>query len=1160
MTRKYAPLHLHTEYSLLDGYCKIDRLIEKAKELDLSAVAITDHGAMHGVVQFYKKAKAAGIHPVIGCEIYVSKGDYRLKDKNEKEYYHLILLAENNRGYDNLMQIVSKGFVEGFYYKPRVDKDVLRQHCEGLICLSACIAGEIPQAILEEDYGRAKELTLEYRDIFGEDNFFLEVQDHGLKEEKIVNAALVRLHNELGVPLVCTNDSHYADQADAQTHDILLCIQTGKTVSEEKRMRFPNDQFYIKSYDEMEELFGHFEGALENTQRIAERCRVELDFNTLHLPGFTAPEPFENPGYLKHLVYKGIHEKYENPDDEVYTRAEKELSVIEEMGFVDYFLIVWDFIAYAKSKKIAVGPGRGSAAGSLVSYALDITGIDPLKYDLLFERFLNPERISMPDIDVDFCYERREEIIEYVKNKYGEDHVAQIVTFGTMAARNSIRDVGRAMDIPYGRVDVVAKMIPSQLGMTIDKALEMNPQLAEECEKDDQIRKMVEYARNVEGMPRHTSTHAAGVVISKEPITNYVPLSRNGDAVVTQYNMIELEELGLLKMDFLGLRNLTVIQDTIALVAENKGVNIDIDTIDENDSAVMEHFTNADTIGIFQFESAGMRAFLKELKPTVFGDLVAANSLFRPGPMNEIPTYIHNKHHPEDVTYLHPKLKPILRSTYGTIVYQEQVMQIVQQLAGFTLGGADTLRRAMGKKKMDVMERERRRFLYGELSEDGEILIPGCVRNGVDEETANKIYDLMIDFAKYAFNKSHSAAYSLVAMQTAWLKHYYPVEYMASLITSVTGQVSQVSLYIHESKKMGIQILPPSINHSTKKFTVEKDSIRFGLLAVKNVGSALIDEIVRSRIALGEYRSFQDFVERMLKSDTPVVNKKAIESLIKVGAFDEISPNRAQLLHDMDDSLQETTRRMRKNVAGQTSLFDSMEGAFEELNGNAGKIADFDPHTKLKYEKELLGVYASGHPLSQYQELESSYSTFSTLELLEEDSLLDAFDQKRVRMLGMIVRKSEKLTKTNQRMAFLTLEDSYGSIELIAFPRIYEKWKEELKIDNIVGVRGTLSISDVEDPKILLNDVDTLEDIRQKSRTLKKENLYLQLVGKDRGKYERVLSVLKSSKGNSPVYLYLKDQNRTIRSDRIRVNCRDPEMIRELTNLLGKENIVIQRN
>lgn len=1151
---KFVHLHVHTEYSLLDGSSRIGDLLDRAKELGMDAIAITDHGAMFGVVDFYKKAVERGIKPILGCEIYVAINKYTEKEPKDKNQYHLVLLAENNTGYKNLMKIVSEGYVNGFYYKPRVDHDVLRKYSEGIIALSGCLAGEVQRYLLDENYDTAKRIALEYNDIFGQNNFFLELQDHGLEEQKRINEMLIKMSRETGIPLVATNDVHYLKREDALVHDVLLCIQTGKTIDDEDRMKFPTNEFYLKSYDEMLDLFGYVKEALDNTVWIGERCNVTLDFHTLHLPKYEVPEGYTNVEYLKKLCIEGLKRRYKNITPEIVERFNFEFNTIVNMGYVDYFLIVWDFIKFAKDNGIMVGPGRGSAAGSIVSYALGIIDIDPLKYDLLFERFLNPERVSMPDIDIDFCYERREEVIDYVIKKYGKDRVAQIATFGTMAARGSIRDVGRALNMPYAEVDHIAKQVPMELGMTIAKALEVSKPLRELYNTREDVKRLIDLAMAVEGLPRHTSTHAAGVVISKEPITNYVPLARNTDAIVTQFNMVELEELGLLKMDFLGLRTLTVIRDAVNLVEKNHGVKIDFNQIDYEDPKVLEMFARGETLGVFQFESAGMRQVLKELKPDRFEDLVAANSLFRPGPMSQIPQFIENKNHPENIEYLHPKLKPILEVTYGCIVYQEQVMQIVRDIGGFTMGGADLLRRAMGKKKMDIMERERKRFIYGETDEKGNVIIKGAIRNGVDEETANKIYDLMIDFAKYAFNKSHSVAYAVVAYRTAWLKYYYPVEFMAALLSSVMGDTNSVSLYIQECKRLGLEVLPPDINESYKKFTVVDGKIRFGLMAVKNVGEGLIDAIIKAR-EKGPFKNFTDFCKRIEDINPNLMNKRAVESLIKCGAMNSLGGNRAQLLAIFEKTMDGIHSDRKRNLEGQFSLFDEME--IDSPEENMPNIKEFPQKVLLDMEKETLGIYISGHPLKPYEEELKRISTISTSELYQTndgfgESIQEQMDGKKVIIGGIINSKKNKITKNNNIMAFITLEDLYGTIECIVFPAVYDKYNELIEENNIVVIEGRISTNEEEEPKILCEDIYPLEKYR-------KNKVYLKISkGKPMGILESVKKVLSKYRGETPVYVYMEDNNKMVKANKnLWVNANDTSLINELIQILGEENVKV---
>ncbi|NLV77666.1 MAG: DNA polymerase III subunit alpha [Tissierellia bacterium] len=1151
---KFIHLHVHTEFSLLDGSSRIEDLLDRTKELGMDAIAITDHGAMFGVIKFYKEAYNRGIKPILGSEVYVAINKYTEKEPKDKNQYHLVLLAENNIGYRNLMNIVSEGYVNGFYYKPRVDHDVLAKYSEGIIALSACLAGEVQTHILNGNYNKAKEIALKYNEIFGQNNFFLELQDHGMEEQKWVNQQLIKMSKETGIPLVATNDVHYLKRDDAIVHDVLLCIQTGKTIDDTDRMKFPTDQFYLKSYDEMKSIFGSVEEALENTVRIAERCNVTLDFDTLHLPEYKVPEGYTNVEYLEKLCMEGLKNRYKTITPEIKERFDFEFNTIVQMGYIDYFLIVWDFIRFAKEEGIEVGPGRGSAAGSIVSYALGIIDIDPLEYDLLFERFLNPERVSMPDIDIDFCYERRGEVIDYVVEKYGENRVAQIATFGTMAARGAIRDVGRAINMAYGEVDYIAKQIPMELGMTISKALEVNKNLKDMYDSNEEVKHLIDLALAVEGLPRHTSTHAAGVVISKEPITTYVPLSRNNDAITTQFNMVELEELGLLKMDFLGLRTLTVIRDAVNLIEKNHGVKVDFSQFTYDDPKVIEMFAKGETLGIFQFESAGMRQFLKELKPNMFENLIAANSLFRPGPMNQIPKYIENKNNPHNIEYIHPKLKPILEVTYGCIVYQEQVMQIVRDIGGFTMGGADLVRRAMGKKKMDVMERERQRFIYGETDEEGNVVIKGALRNGVDEKDANRIYDLMIDFAKYAFNKSHSAAYAVVAYRTAWLKYYYPVEFMAALISSVMGDTNSVSLYIQECKKLGIEVLPPDINESYKKFTVVDGKIRFGLMAVKNVGENFIEAIIKARED-GPFSSFTDFCERIENIDPSVMNKRAVESLIKCGAMNSLGGNRAQFLAIFEKVMDGIHEDKKRNIEGQFSMFETIDTKISE--DDLPNLKEFNQKTLLAMEKEMLGIYISGHPLQPYEEELKRISTITTSELYEAQShmkegLGDNIDGKLITIGGIIAAKKNKITKNNNMMAFVTLEDLYGAVECIVFPATYDRYGRFIEEDNLVVVKGRVSISEEDEPKILCESISKLN-------SFKEEKVYLKIAkGRPLDTFNTIKEVLSRYRGHTPVYVYMEEIEKTVMAQRdLWVNIEEKPLLEELAKILGKENVKV---
>lgn len=1080
--KDFCHLHLHTEFSVLDGCCRIDKLVDKVESLGMKSCAITDHGTMFGVIDFYKKCKKKGIKPIIGCEVYIAARTRNDRDAMWDKYNsHLVLIAENNEGYNNLIKLVSSSYTEGFYYKPRTDKEELRKYSKGLIALSACLNGEVAKALLNRDYEKAKEVALEYRDIFGDGNFYLEMQDHKMHEDKEVNSGILKLSKELNIPIVATNDVHYVEKDDAKIQDVLMCIQMQKTLDDETKIGLPNDEFYLKSREEMEEMFSFVPEALDNTLKIAERCNVEFDFNNYHIPEFEIEKGYTKEEYLRKLCYEGLRERYDNPSQEIIDRLEFEIDVISNMGYIEYFLIVADFINYAKSQKIMVGPGRGSAAGSIVSYTLKITDIDPIKYNLLFERFLNPERISMPDIDIDFCYERREEVIEYVKNKYGSDHVAQIITFGTMGAKISIRDVGRVMNINYNKVDSIAKEIPFAVNMTIEKAFMQNPDLVNMYEQDQEVKEIIDISRRIEGMVRHVSTHAAGVVISKKPVYEYVPLYKNGDAITTQFTMTTLEELGLLKMDFLGLRTLTVIRDTLDLIELNRNIKnyeevIDLSRMEYDDDGVFKMISEGNTAGVFQLESSGMKNFMKQLKPNSFEDIVAGISLFRPGPMDSIPTYIKCKQHPEDVTYIHEKLKPILEVTYGCLVYQEQVMQVVRELGGYSYGRSDLVRRAMSKKKMDVMEEERQYFIYGKYDNEGNIEIPGCIRNGVDEVSANKIFDDMIDFAKYAFNKSHAAAYAVVAYQTGYLKRYYPVEFMAALMTSVMMNTDKVVEYIRECNAMGIKVLTPDINKSYSKFSVDGDSIRFGLAAVKNVGKHIIDSIVKEREINGEFKSLYDLIKRMQHIS---LNKKVIESLIKCGAFDCFGETRKTMLLGFENIQAAVSNDKKKNVEGQISMFDIFQDEFFDQQPKLQHYDDFDEKIRLDMEKEVLGLYVSGHPLSEYQStLEKKVSMdCNRINQLKEDpaKLFNLHETEHI-MGGMILEEKKMVTKRGDQMAFVTLEDLYGSIEVVVFPKTYKECKNIIKEDEIVLIKGKMSIREDDNVSILADQIKKIDD------------------------------------------------------------------------------------
>ncbi len=1142
----FAHLHVHTEYSLLDGSNKIKECIARVKELGMNSVAITDHGVMFGVIDFYRAARAAGIKPVLGCEVYVAPGsrfDKEAMGGGDDRYYHLVLLAENDLGYHNLMKIVSRGFTEGYYYKPRVDLALLEQYHEGLIALSACLAGEVQRNILRGMYEEGKEAAFRYQGIFGKGNFFLELQDHGMSEQRQVNQALLRMSQETGIELVATNDIHYTYAEDEKPHDMLLCIQTGKKLSDEKRMRYEGGQYYIKSEQEMRELFPYALQALENTQKIADRCNVEIEFGVTKLPKYDVPEGYTSWEYLNKLCYEGLERRYPNPDGALKERLEYELSVIKSMGYVDYFLIVWDFIKYAKDHQIMVGPGRGSAAGSIVSYCLEITSIDPIKYQLLFERFLNPERVSMPDIDVDFCFERRQEVIDYVVRKYGEDRVVQIVTFGTMAARGVIRDVGRVMDLPYAYVDSISKMIPKELNITLERALKESHEFKKTYEEDPQAKELIDASMRLEGLPRHTSMHAAGVVISQNAVDEYVPLSLGADnCVTTQFTMTTLEELGLLKMDFLGLRTLTVIQDAVKLAGESSGKEIDINKIDYNDHAVLTAIGTGRNDGVFQLESGGMKSFMKELKPKSLEDIIAGISLYRPGPMDFIPQYIRGKNHPETITYDCPQLEPILAPTYGCIVYQEQVMQIVRDLAGYTLGRSDLLRRAMSKKKGDVMQKERQSFVYGNPKEG----VPGCIANGIEERIANKIYDEMIDFAKYAFNKSHAAAYAVVSYQTAWLKYYYPVEFMAALMTSVIDNPGKVAEYIYTCRQMGIDILPPDINKGVGTFSVDTGNIRYALSAIKSIGRPVIDVILKEREAGGEFKNLKDFIERMTPKE---LNKKTIENFIKSGTFDSLPGTRKQLITAYAGILDQVNRERKYSMTGQMSLFDMVSDEQKtEFEIPLPDVGEYDKEAKLAFEKEVLGVYLSGHPMEEYEEKWKKNITKTTLDfqLDEESGHTKVHDGAKETIGGIIAAKTIKYTRKNHTMAFITIEDLMGTVEVIIFPRDYEKNRLYLEEENKVFVRGRVSEED-EAPSRLI-----CEEIIPFKRT--KRELWLQFDSKEsfRQQEKELYDMISVSEGEDTVVIYCKAERAMKRLGANRNVRAESGLLSRLTNYLGE--------
>ena len=1149
----FTHLHVHTEYSLLDGSCKIKEIAERAKELGMDSLAITDHGVMYGVIDFYRAAKAAGVKPVIGCEVYVAPGSRFDKEtgNNEEKYYHLVLLAENNTGYSNLMKIVSKAFVEGFYYKPRVDYELLKEYGEGIIALSACLAGEVQRYLSRGFYEEGKKAALKYQEIFGKGNFFLELQDHGIPEQKAVNSGLLRMSKELGIELVATNDVHYINAEDAQAHDILLCIQTQKKVQDEDRMRYEGGQYYLKSEEEMKALFPYALEALENTHKIAERCNVEIEFGVTKLPRYDVPEVYTSWEYLNHLCYEGLHKKYPAAEQTLEERLKYELETIQTMGYVDYFLIVWDFINYAKQNHIMVGPGRGSAAGSIVSYCLGITDIDPMKYDLLFERFLNPERVSMPDIDVDFCYERRQEVIDYVVEKYGKDRVVQIVTFGTLAPRNCIRDVGRALDLPYATVDTVAKMIPNEIGITIEKALNGNFDLRNLYQGDEEIKYLIDMAKRLEGLPRHTSMHAAGVVISQKSVDEYVPLSRASDGtIVTQFVMTTLEELGLLKMDFLGLRTLTVIQNAVKFAEKSKGIKLDMNNIDYNDKAVLDYIGTGKTDGIFQLESGGMKGFMKELKPRNLEDIIAGISLYRPGPMDFIPKYLEGKNNSESITYDCPQLEKILKPTYGCIVYQEQVMQIVRELAGYTLGRSDLVRRAMSKKKASVMEKEQHNFVYGN-EEEG---VKGCIANGISEEIAVKIYNDMMDFAKYAFNKSHAAAYAVVSYQTAYLKYYYPVEFMAALMTSVIDNTAKVSEYIMASRNLGIRILPPDINEGESGFSVSENAIRYGLSALKSVGHTVIDIVVREREANGKFKNLTDFATRLSGRE---VNKRTVESFIKAGAFDSLEGNRRQLMQVYNSVLDQVNEDKKKSITGQMSLFDLVpeeeKSAYEISLPN---VEEYSREELLAFEKEVLGIYVSGHPLEEYEEKWSKNITAQTRDFVpDEEGKTTVADNEPVIIGGMITNITIKPTKTGKTMAFLTLEDLVGTIEVIVFPNIFERQRYMIQNDAKVFIKGKVSLGDDEQGKVICDRIIEFSKVPRE--------LWIQFQDKEAylDKEKELFSLLEESDGNDTVIIYCKTEKaKKILPERWRIHA-DKALVKRIGLEFGENNVkVVEKN
>ena len=1166
----FAHLHVHTEYSLLDGACRINKIASAARQKGMTSLAITDHGVMYGVIDFYRACIKENIKPVIGCEVYVAPHSRFDKTSSYEKYYHMVLLCENNIGYQNLIKLVSYGFTEGFYSKPRIDDELLEKYHEGLICLSACLAGEIPQKLLDGDYNAAKTKAEYYRDLFGKDNFFIELQDHGIEEQQRIIPSLVRIADEIGVDIVATNDSHYIEKEDSKTHNILLCIQTNRTINDNDRMEFQTNEFYLKTEEEMRSLFLKYPQAIENTQKIADRCNVEFEFGVRKLPRFDVPNNEDHLEYFRRNCYKGLYKHYgETPDQSLIDRLEYEISTVAKMGFVDYYLIVNDFVQYAKSNGIPVGPGRGSGAGSLCAYCIGITAIDPIKYNLLFERFLNPERVSMPDFDIDFCKERRGEVIDYVVRKYGEDHVAQIISFGTMAARGAIRDVGRALAIPYASVDVIAKLVPMELNITIEKALKISSELNKRYNEDEQTKNLLDIAMSIEGMPRHATMHAAGVVITDKPVSNYVPLSKNDDNVVTQFTMTTLEELGLLKMDFLGLRNLTVIDDAEKLIKHNHP-EYNPEDVREDDENVFKMISKGYTEGVFQFESQGMRNVLTQLKPDSVEDLIAVLSLYRPGPMDSIPTYIDCRHNPSHIRYKHPMLKEILEVTYGCIVYQEQVMQIFRTLAGYSLGRADIVRRAMSKKKHAVMEKERNIFIHGLTDENGNIIVDGCIRRGIDEKTANSIYDEMESFASYAFNKSHAAAYASISYKTAWLKCYYPREYMAALLSSVLDNQNKMAVYIGECQRLGIKVLPPDVNESYHGFSVIGGNIRYGLLAIKNLGRQFIDEIITER-RYKPYSSFYDFCKRLYGRS---MNSRAIESLIKCGAFDTLGANRRQLLAISKTVLDDLDYESKHNMGGQISFFDL--GGEAHKTSSEPQIPDMEEFPKnelLHMENEIAGMYLSGHPMDDYTEFSRIIKADRTGEIISNESGL-YFDGKKVSLVCIVSKVKTQLTKNNKMMAFVNIEDRYGSMEAVVFPNVYEKYALYLSDGNAILIRGTLNFKENEEPKLICDSIEKArsnEECKNNSFAVNAVNkernnfqkpinanpsaLYLRIDDLSTELYNKAKRVLDIFEGSTPVIFYLTNSGRKVKAPSSMWVTLNDVMIKELKFQLGDKNV-----
>ena len=1151
----FVHLHVHSEYSLLDGMSRIKDLPVRAKELGMKAIALTDHGVMYGAVDFYKECKKNDIKPIIGCEVYVAPHSRFDKEAGrDNGYNHLILLAKNKTGYQNLSKLVSLSFVEGFYYKPRIDLEILEQYSEGLICLSACLAGSLSQAIIQDNMKKAEEIALWHKRVF-KDDYYIEIQHNGLRQQIMVNQKLIQLARKLDIPLVATNDAHYLKKEDSYFHEVLLCIQTGKRMSDEDRMRFETQEFYIKSPEEMADYFSEFPDAIENTVKIAEKCNYDFEFGVTKLPNYDVPEEYATHlDYFKDLCYKGIKNRYgEKPAEEVMSRLEYEISVIDKMGYVDYFLIVWDYINYAKSVGIPVGPGRGSGAGSIAAYAIGITDIDPLKYGLLFERFLNPERVSMPDFDVDFCYERRGEVIEYVERKYGKDHVSQIITFGTMAARMVIRDVGRVLDYPYSETDKLAKMIPMEVHITIPKALEQNREFKELYESNPSVKQLIDIAIKLEGLPRQASTHACGIVITKDPVDTYVPLYVNDGNISTQYTMNLLEELGLLKMDFLGLRTLTVISDTEKLVKQNRGIDVEYDK-EMNDPKVYKLWANGESIGIFQFESQGMTNFMKELKPDCLEDIIAGVSLYRPGPMDQIPRYIKGKQNPGHNVYTHPALEPILNVTYGCMVYQEQVMQIVRELAGYSLGRADLVRRAMGKKKLDVMAKEREYFINGQVDENGNVLVPGCVRNGIDKESANKIFDEMAEFAKYAFNKSHAAAYSVVSYRTAYLKAYYPEEFMAATLNSFLGNLDKVPIYIYECKRLNIGILKPDINKSFTKFTVQDKKIRFGLGSIKNVGVSAIETVISEREKNGEYKSFTDFCER-IQSGT--VNRKCIECLIKAGCFDEMNQTRATLLASYERILDTINNQGRNSMANQVTMFDLVQPE-ETVKYQYTVLKELDERELLAQEKEMIGIYISGHPLEKIKEAIQRQTNINSIQIkdLNGENAGNFKDGQNVKYAGTITSVKKKYTKRNTIMAFVTVEDLYGSAEIVVFDSVFSRCDNILVEENIVIVEGRLSIKEDEDARIIVQNIKEFSEENNTGDNIRKNTVVIDITELNETQKERLKGAIRFFSGdrvNMKISVLDKAQEKPCGAIYL-----TEEILNQFKEIVGEENVILK--